>query len=91
MGIYKQELINIGGYDEDFSGWASDDDDLVNRLKLNGLVYKYCPANVIHLYHPKVYNKETKMNDKDYLHNLELFKKRKNIIIRNQGKEWGIL
>jgi len=89
MGIYKQNLIDIGGYDEDFTGWAGDDDDLMGRLLLKGLKYQYCSAKVIHLYHPKAYNVEQKYNDVGYLHNLKLFQDRKGIIIRNQNRVWG--
>lgn len=90
MGIYKNELLDIGGYDEDFIGWACDDDDLINRLLLNGLTYFYIDAKIIHLYHQKQYNKEEKMNNKDYLYNLKLFKEKRGIVVRNKGREWGI-
>lgn len=91
IGLYKKELIEIGGYDEDFTGWACDDDDIIGRLILNGLTYNYCSARIIHLYHPKQYDKELKMNNREYLHNLGLYKKRKGTIIRNKNKKWGIL
>ena len=91
MGMYKQELLKIGGYDEDFTGWGADDDDIVERLVLNGLNYHYTNAKIIHLYHKKQYDRKNKINNKEYLHNLELYKKRKGTIKRNQGKEWGIL
>ena len=91
MGIYKDELIKIGGYDEDFTGWACDDDDLVNRLILNGLDYHYTDAEIIHLYHKKQYDRENKNNTKEYLHNLKLYRERKGEIIRNENREWGVL
>lgn len=91
MGVYKKELISIGGYDEDFTGWGADDDDIVDRLILNDLNYYYTDAKIIHLYHKKQYNRENKNNDKDYLHNLKLFRERKGKIIRNENREWGVL
>ncbi|GAG85021.1 unnamed protein product, partial [marine sediment metagenome] len=50
MGLYKKELMEIGGYDEDFTGYSGDDDDLIWRLKEKGLIFNYCSANIIHLY-----------------------------------------
>lgn len=91
MGIYKKELIEIGGYDEDFTGWGADDDDLVNRLKLNGLKHIYTGAKIIHLYHDKQYDRENKDHSPEYQHNLKLFKERKNQIIRNKNREWGVI
>ena len=90
LGVYKQEFLDIGGYDEDFTGWGADDDDLVNRLQLNGLTYKYTEAKIIHLYHGKQYDRGNK-NNKEYQHNLKLFQERKNKIIRNENREWGVL
>ena len=90
MGMYKKELINIGGYDEDFTGWGADDDDLVNRLQLNGLKYAYTNARIIHLYHGKQYDRGN-FDNKEYQHNLKLFKERKDIIVRNKDRVWGIL
>ena len=92
MGMWKQEIVDIGGYDEDLGiGWACDDDDIVDRLILNGLNFHYCEAKVIHLYHDKQYNRENRTTDPDYLNNLKIFKERKGQIIRNQGKDWGII
>ena len=91
MGMYKQEFLNIGGYDEDFTGWAADDDDIVERLVLNGLNYHYTSAKIIHLYHKKQYDRVNKNNNNEYLHNLKLFKERKGKIVRNENREWGVL
>jgi len=91
MGTYKKELIDIGGYDEDFTGFACDDDDIVDRLLLNGLSYFYADAYIVHLYHKKQYNRKNKNIDNDYLYNLKLFRERKGKIIRNENKEWGVI
>jgi len=91
MAMWKSKIVEIGGYDEEFSGWACDDDDIVERLILNGMKYKYTEGKIIHLYHKKQYNRKTKNQDKDYLYNLKLFKERKGIIVRNKNKEWGVL
>lgn len=91
MGMYKKELVDIGGYDEDFTGFACDDDDLVGRLKLKGLKYYEGDAKIIHLYHDKQYNRKNLSKDERYLHNWKLLKERKGIIIRNKDREWGVM
>lgn len=95
MGLKKQDYIDIGGYDEDFTGLAYDDDDFVNRLTANGLQYYKCNAEVIHLWHERKWNgafNTLPENIKQQInYNKNLYETRKNIIIRNVGKEWGVL
>lgn len=88
IGLYKSHLIDIHGYDEDLSGWACDDDDIIDRLLLKGLTFYYTKAEVIHLYHDKQYERGNRQHPK-FLHNYNIYKTRKNTIIRNIGKEWG--
>jgi len=90
MGMYKKDFIDIGGYDEDFIGIAGEDDDLIWRLRLKGLTFHFCDdSKIIHLYHDKHFSKQDKNQNKDYLYNLKLFRKRKGIINRNVGRDWG--
>jgi len=92
MGIMKKELINIGAYDEDFTGYAGEDDDLIWRLRLNGLNFNFCNGGkIIHLYHDKCINKQDLNSNKDYLYNLKLLRERRGTIKRNVGKDWGKL
>ena len=92
IAINKQVLIDIGGYDEDFIGYAGDDDDLVGRLKLKGLKYVSTPVKVIHLYHgEKNINTELDKDNPTWTHNQKLLNERKDIIVRNIGRDWGKL
>jgi len=70
---YKKDLVLINGYDEDFTlPTTGEDTDIERRLKHFGIKMKSCrnSANVIHLYHDKIFNpdisKKTKalMNSK---------------------------
>lgn len=89
MAIDHQELINIGGYDEDFTGFAFDDDDVVHRLTLNGCHIALTQAQTIHLYHPR--HDDTHVNTPEYRLNQKLFVTRKKQIVRNQGRYWGYM
>jgi len=88
IGLYKRHLIDIQGYDEDLTGWACDDDDIINRLLLKGLKFYFTEAEVIHLYHEKQYERGNREHPK-FLHNYNIYQERKNTIVRNIGKEWG--
>ncbi|WP_054692851.1 glycosyltransferase family 2 protein [Syntrophomonas palmitatica] len=52
MAVKRREFFAIGGYDEDFVGFAYDDNDLISRLSKNGCRLCLTQAQTIHLYHP---------------------------------------
>lgn len=54
LGIWKEDLIAINGYDETFTGWGREDADLGNRLYHLGRDRKfvYGRAIIYHLNHP---------------------------------------
>jgi len=89
MALFKHHLLEIGGYDEDFIGYAGEDNDLVDRLKLKGLTHLRTKAKIIHLYHEGTGNGYTHYDNPDWVYNFNLLKERKGILIRNVGKNWG--
>ena len=86
MAVNRQRLVDIGGYDEDFTGIGADDNDLTDRLRASGCRYDFAPAEVIHLHHPKHKNLQS---DPRYQHNVNLWKARKGTVVRNKHREWG--
>jgi glycosyltransferase involved in cell wall biosynthesis len=59
MAFWKDDLIKINGYNEDFVSWGSEDKELVARLynsKVYGKRVKFA-AIAYHLYHPRVMDK----------------------------------
>jgi glycosyltransferase involved in cell wall biosynthesis len=54
LGIWRDDLIAVNGYDESFSGWGREDADLGNRLYHLGRDRKfvYGRAIIYHLNHP---------------------------------------
>lgn len=89
MAMNRQEMIEIGGYDEDFTGFAYDDDDLVNRLLGNGCYMSLTQAQTIHLYH--IRHDDSHMDTPELRHNERLYNERKGQIVRNQNRNWGQL
>jgi len=91
MAIYRHEIMTIGGYDEDFTGYAGEDNDFVDRLKLNGVKHLRTPAMAIHLYHEGTGDGSAHWDNPAWVHNYTLLQNRRGILVRNVGREWGKL
>jgi glycosyltransferase involved in cell wall biosynthesis len=94
MAISREKLVSIGGFDEDFTGYACDDVDLIGRLLASGMHYTYTWAEVAHVFHGVRSN--TSPSDphelrSDYLYNLWLLTYRREQIVRNVDRPWGVL
>lgn len=91
MALNKKEILDIGGYDEDFTGYCYDDTDFVLRLVKNGCYYvRLYNLEIVHLYHTRA--RDGLVNQREaYLYNQRLYNERSNIIKRNVGREWGKL
>jgi len=90
LAVRRQRLLDIGGYDEDFTGRGADDNDLTERLLLLGCHYEHTQGEVAHIYHDTPVFEEIQ-KDSRYQYNVSLWKKRKGIIARNIGRKWGVL
>lgn len=92
IGLHKQDFIDIGGYDEDFIGWAYDDTDLIARLKRYNCKFVQTDSTIVHLYHPR-HRIGIKNNQKMYKHNQKLYeeKDKTGIIFSNENRVWGDL
>lgn len=53
LGIWKQDFLEINGFDEEYQGWGYEDSDLVTRLIKNSIKRKSgkYAVPVIHLWH----------------------------------------
>lgn len=56
LGIWRDDLISVNGYDESFEGWGAEDSDLAARLYHHGLERKfvYGRAQLAHLNHQEL-------------------------------------
>jgi len=91
FGVMKKHLIEIGGYDEDFTGYAGEDCDLIMRLKKIGLLYRRVGAKAIHLFHEGTGDGGFHYENPAWVHNYNLLLNRKGIIKRNVGRRWGVI
>lgn len=55
MGVWREDLITINGFDNKFQGYGFEESDLENRLIKLGIIGKSIKgkAGLIHLYHPE--------------------------------------
>ncbi|QDT91163.1 glycosyltransferase family 2 protein [Gimesia algae] len=53
LSAWKQDLLAVNGFDEDYTGWGMEDSDLVLRLIRNGVFHKDArfAAAVFHIWH----------------------------------------
>jgi GT2 family glycosyltransferase len=79
MSIHREDIERVNGYDENFTGWGGEDEDIGRRLVGAGI---YCiPAHtklrLMHMWHPK------ELGDKDWSEgqNMEYYT-RKNVPFR---------
>lgn len=82
--VCKKELVDIGGWDERYKYWGNDDNDLMDRLRMNGcrhVVYDRLQAH--HRWHirPPAYA----MGDC----NEKLLYEKNRKVVANAGKKWG--
>ncbi|MDA0347962.1 MAG: glycosyltransferase [Verrucomicrobia bacterium] len=54
MSFWKNDLIEVNGFDNEFIGWGHEDMELLDRLKISGLTEKFLHQQCIlyHLNHP---------------------------------------
>lgn len=89
MAMRYNRYVDIGGYDEDFTGASYDDDDIVDRLQSDGCHYVKVSARCVHLYHDR--NTTAKHANGALERNKKLYLERKNQVVRNLNREWGKL
>lgn len=78
FGIYKENLIDIGGFDESFAGWGYEDSELAARAINAGCYVRRGDhkATVLHLWHSQR-NRDEASSNKSNLHStLETGRKR---------------
>ncbi|MEO5947829.1 MAG: galactosyltransferase-related protein, partial [Chitinophagaceae bacterium] len=53
MAFYKEDLIRVNGYDENFSGWGKEDNNIAIRLCNDGVAIRFLKFGgiVYHLHH----------------------------------------
>ncbi len=64
LGLYKQDFMDVNGFNEDFTGWGHEDADLAIRLIRNGIRRKEgnFATTVFHCYHKEVTRAEEQRN-----------------------------
>lgn len=68
LAYWKEDIVKINGYNEDFTGWGYEDIEMVERLMNSGVkkTTLLLMALQYHLYHPKSSRKSSQKNKKQY-------------------------
>jgi len=83
--VERDVLLQLRGFDEDFTGYGYEDDDMASRLFRYGLSFNFTNSLVWHQWHEPagVY---------DCRDGLEMFKRKQaGPLVRNEGREWGVV
>lgn len=82
ISFFKEDILRINGYDENFEGWGCEDEDLANRLFQSGCKKRYLKfaGIVYHLWHEDKFMQ-------NHQHNLAYMKKQleKKIVACDRG------
>lgn len=85
FALYKEDFINLNGFDEKYIGWGHEDDDFGNRFfKYGGKTYSFKMEQYpIHMYHKSASPKEGSVNESYYR------QRKKEINTKNYKCEFG--
>ena len=83
MAFWKEDIIKVNGYNEQFTGWGKEDNDLAARLHIEGVSIRFLKyaAILFHLYHQQANRDNFETNDLIY---------RQTIIDKNTFSPKGI-
>lgn len=78
-------LLDMGGFDERFTVWGAEDDDMSNRLQRAGLIREYTDFYPIHIKHERLdtENKNSPVNNREkvyYLNQVKICQKDQSIV-----------
>jgi glycosyltransferase involved in cell wall biosynthesis len=88
--IYRKHLVDLRGFDEDYTGAGYDDDDLADRLGASGVQFVFSDVLVHHQWHAPagVYADVDQMREL-YQRKLAAMLRGELGIVRNVGRDWG--
>ncbi len=65
MAFFKKDLVAVNGYNEEFTGWGKEDNDIAIRLYIKGVKLRFIKfgANLYHIHHKGADGKQLAVND----------------------------
>jgi len=92
MGLNRQWILDIGGYNEDMIGYSYDDTEFARRLDQTGGIKFELPERVVHLYHVRNTDRPGIPDLQPPLRfNQAIYDATNGIQVVNVGREWGVL
>ena len=88
--IRRQVLLDLRGFDEDFTGAGYDDDDLADRLGASGAKFQFTNAKVSHQWHsPAGEYADVESMCALYQEKTAAMLRGELGLVRNVGRDWG--
>lgn len=81
--IKRAWFEKLRGYDEDYTSYGYEDDDMAGRLTRSGVSWEFTDIEVHHQWHPPAGRYDMTQSANMYA------KKSGSALIRNQDREWG--
>lgn len=92
LAVSKSRLVKIGGFEESYTGYGHEDDQLMYSLRRIGVKAEYVPVLASHQYHDRenyaFENEEGKAKLDSFIQDVEYFGRAP---VANYGREWGRL
>lgn len=82
LGVWKQDFMNVNGFDESFEGWGHEDADFVLRLSHLGVRRKngFLATEVFHLWH-----RESRRDHESVNKNRVIARMKTNLVLAEKG------
>ena len=98
FGIFRDDIMLVNGFDEDYQDWGYEDDDLGRRLNRTGIIGKNVFKNEypLHQYHPSL-AKDFRGSNKEYYHKRQqeisegLFRVEKGILSNDDHQDLEVI
>lgn len=93
LGMPRSIFSDIGGFDEDMTGYCFNDNDLSDRSREVGEFKEIKNITALHLFNQigTEARKDTFVTQEAWIANQTMYKERKTILVRNKDREWGQL
>jgi len=82
--IRREWFIKLRGFDEDYTGYGWEDNDMADRLSRSGVSFEFTDIEVHHQWHPPA-GEQHGMEEGRIMFET----KRQTDVVRNLGREWG--
>lgn len=79
----RENFVRLGGFEETFTAYGFEDDDMVERMRMAGISHMFSDATVLHQWHPPF----SGVLDSSHF---DKVRRERTTCVANVGREWGV-